>query len=117
MCEQAEHAPVVMYAKAAKSAAHGKRASKSLRAKTQKLADFSVSGGFDVPDHPLGGFPARVHLQRRYVKLRQMGESARGHSLPHACTNALHDGGSARGHTAARMRARMPRRMAALCVS
>ena len=74
MCEQAEHAPVVMYAKAAKSAAHGKRASKSLRAKTQKLADFSVSGGFDVPDHPPGGFPARVHLQRRYVKLRQIGE-------------------------------------------
>jgi len=39
-----------MYGKS-KAVTHGKH---SLKAKTTKLADFSVTGGFDVPDHPPG---------------------------------------------------------------
>ena len=40
----------MMYGKS-KAVTHGKH---SLKAKTTKLADFSVTGGFDVPDHPPG---------------------------------------------------------------
>lgn len=54
MCVQAERAPVVLYSKVAKPADQGKLASKPRSAKTQKLADFMVTGGFDVPDHPPG---------------------------------------------------------------
>jgi len=44
-----------LYSKASKAgAAHGKKGIKALEAKTQKLADYSMSGGFDVPDHPPG---------------------------------------------------------------
>lgn len=51
------NSPVVLYSKAAKATAHGKKGIRFLEAKTQKLADFSVSGGFDVPDHPPGLYP------------------------------------------------------------
>ena len=47
---------MVLYSKVAKPADQGKRTSKPRSAKTQKLADFMVTGGFDVPDHPPGVF-------------------------------------------------------------
>jgi hypothetical protein len=50
---QAQRSPVVLYAKVSKTMMHG---IKTLEAKTQKLADFQVTGGFDVPDHPPGAF-------------------------------------------------------------
>ena len=52
---QAQRSPVVLYAKASKTMVHG---IKTLEARTQKLADFQVTGGFDVPDHPPGALQA-----------------------------------------------------------
>ena len=58
---QTGSSPVILFSKASKAAgAHGKKEVKTLKAKTQKLSDFSVSGGFDVPDHPPG---MSSHLQ------------------------------------------------------
>jgi hypothetical protein len=62
---QAQRSPVVLYAKSSKASAHGKGI-KVLEAKTQKLADFQVTGGFDVPDHPPGN-PSPCGTANQYL--------------------------------------------------